>query len=85
MVNFLNPEDETFVFAPVSVATGNVFVNEGKKIKISSQSPEFTTMEDNEAYGLDENPFFVNPTIGDYRIKEGADCPDFPFEEIGRY
>ena len=42
-------------------------------------------MENNRAYGLDENPFFVNPTIGDYRIKEGADCPDFPFEEIGRY
>ncbi|MBQ3900612.1 MAG: right-handed parallel beta-helix repeat-containing protein, partial [Clostridia bacterium] len=83
--DFLHPEDENFVFAPVAVANGNVFINDDKNIKISSQSPEFTTLEDNEAYGLDENPFFVNPTIGDYRIKEGADCPDFPFEEIGRY
>ena len=84
--DFLNPEDENFVFAPVSVATGNVFVNDDKNIKISSQSPEFTTLEDNEAYGLDENPFFVNPTLGDYRLADGVTgCPDVQFEKIGRY
>jgi hypothetical protein len=28
---------------------------------------------------------FVNPTLGDYRIREGADFPDIEFEKIGRY
>ncbi len=83
--DFLDPEREDFAFAPVSLARGNVFFNDSGEVRIGSQSPEFTTLEDNRAFGLDENPFFVNPTIGDYRIKEGADCPYFPFEKIGRY
>ncbi|MBQ3901015.1 MAG: hypothetical protein II736_04755, partial [Clostridia bacterium] len=45
----------------------------------------FSTIEDNVAYTLEENPIFVNPTLGDYRIREGADFPDIEFEKIGRY
>ena len=40
----------------------------------------------NRDFGIDENPLFVNPTLGDYRIRD--DVTDFyhiPFEEIGRY
>ena len=46
---------------------------------------DYATAEGNAAYGLDENPVFVNPTLGDYRIRDGVDFPDFHFEKIGRY
>ena len=83
--DFLRPEDPNFFLAPVTTVTGNVFICEEGEIHVSAKSEEFLTAKDNETYGLDENPYFVNPTVGDYRIKEGADCPYFPFEEIGRY
>lgn len=41
--------------------------------------------EKNGNYSVDENPFFVNPSIGDYSIREGVDFYDIPFEKIGRY
>ena len=41
--------------------------------------------ENNVMYSLDENPLFVNPSIGDYRIREGVDFYDIPYEKIGRY
>ena len=33
----------------------------------------------------DENPMFVNASIGDYRIIEGKGFYDIPYEKIGRY
>ena len=45
----------------------------------------YTTYEDEAAYTYAENPIFVNPTLGDYRIKDGVDFPDIRFEDIGRY
>ena len=44
----------------------------------------YTTYENNAAYTFGENPIFVNPTLGDYRIREGADFPDIHFEDVGR-
>ncbi len=42
--------------------------------------------ENNPRLGLDENPLFVNPTIGDYRTRDGVEgIMKIPFEEIGRY
>ena len=41
--------------------------------------------EGNVEFGLDENPIFVNPAIGDYRIREDADFHNIPFEKMGRY
>ncbi|MBP0989647.1 MAG: hypothetical protein J5874_00495, partial [Oscillospiraceae bacterium] len=46
---------------------------------------KYSTIEDNLVYSLSENPVFINPTLGDYRIREGADFPDIHFEMIGRY
>ena len=46
---------------------------------------KYSTIEDNLCYTLGENPLFVNPTIGDYRIREGANFPDIQFEIIGQY
>ncbi len=39
----------------------------------------------NITYSAKVNPVFVNPTAGDYRIREGAEFPDIRFEQIGRY
>jgi hypothetical protein len=46
---------------------------------------KFAVSENNIVYSLTDNPFFVNPTIGDYRIREDADFHKIPFEKIGRY
>ena len=39
----------------------------------------------NESYDLDTNPYFVNPAVGNYSIKDGADFADNQFAKIGRY
>ncbi len=44
-----------------------------------------TKIEENKKYTLDENPYFVDPTHGDYSIKDGAGILDIQFEKIGRY
>ena len=44
-----------------------------------------STVENNEYYNTSENPLFVNPSIGDYRLIPGVDFPDIHFEQIGRY
>ncbi|MBR3991807.1 MAG: S-layer homology domain-containing protein [Clostridia bacterium] len=45
----------------------------------------YCTFENNRVYRPTENPLFVNPTIGDYRFRDGVGFPDFDFEKIGRY
>ena len=42
-------------------------------------------IENNVGYTVEENPMFVNPTAGNYSLREGADFPDYHFEMIGRY
>jgi len=44
-----------------------------------------TVGENNMEYEEDENPMFENPSIGDYRFREGAGFYDIPYEKIGRY
>ena len=52
---------------------------------------KFSTVTNNPILSIDGNPLFVNPAIGDYRIREDADVsvvtalPYIPFEKIGRY
>ncbi len=44
-----------------------------------------TRIEESATCPLTENPFFVNPTAGDYRLRDGADFEPIPYELIGRY
>ncbi|MBR7032362.1 MAG: right-handed parallel beta-helix repeat-containing protein, partial [Clostridia bacterium] len=44
-----------------------------------------TRIEESVKYTLDENPFFVNPTKGDYRIDPEKSNIEIPYEQIGRY
>ena len=46
---------------------------------------KFAVSENNIVFSLTDNPFFVNPAIGDYRIREDADFHKIPYEKIGRY
>ena len=46
---------------------------------------KYSVIEDNIGIKSDENPYFINPSIGDYRMTDGADIPNIPFEIIGRY
>ncbi len=46
---------------------------------------KFAVSENNIVYDLAENPFFVNPAVGDYSIRDDADFHKIPFDKIGRY
>lgn len=45
----------------------------------------FGDTENNIESSLDANPYFEDPTHGDYRIREDADFFKIPLEQIGRY
>ena len=79
--------DKAFFLAPTNTFIGNLFINEDARIHINlvNNSADYCTVEGNVACTYDENPVFVNPTVGDYRIRSGVDFPDIHFEEIGRY
>ena len=68
------------------VITGNVEINKGGTAREYDETiSKYSVIEDNHGYSIEENPLFVNPTLGDYRLKSGVDFPDYHFEEIGRY
>ena len=80
-------DDPNFVLARNETITNNRFINEKGLISIPTDEyvVKYSTIEGNVGYTLDENPFFVNPSRGDYRLKDGVDFPDIRFAEIGRY
>ena len=68
------------------VITGNVEINRtGAVAEYDEIISKYSTIENNVGYTTEENPLFVNPTVGDYSIREDAGFPDYHFEEIGRY
>ncbi len=80
-------DSPNFVLARNNTIKGNRFINKTGDIYVptSEYVVKYSTIEDNIGYTLAENPLFVNPTIGDYRIRDGVDFPDIEFEKIGRY
>ncbi len=48
-----------------------------------SAAARYGVFEGNKNYSLDENPFFVDPTHGDYRMREDADFFSIDFSSIG--
>ena len=78
-------EAESFLNSSV-VCTGNISIKKGEIFGNNEEiNVRYSAFEDNTVFVPDENPIFVNPTIGDYRIRDGVDFPDIHFEEIGRY
>ncbi|MBR6916383.1 MAG: hypothetical protein IKN36_08490, partial [Clostridia bacterium] len=77
----------SFVLARNETIVNNRFINTTGQIGVPTAEyvVKYSTIEGNVGYTVDENPFFVNPSRGDYRLKDGVDFPDIKFEDIGRY
>ena len=88
-IDYDRTDDPNFIMIPINTITNNVHINE----KATFTGPpvgdkyllQYTVVENNRGYTLSENPCFVNPTLGDYRIRDGAGVMDIEFEKIGRY
>ncbi|MBR7033871.1 MAG: S-layer homology domain-containing protein, partial [Clostridia bacterium] len=86
-LNYDDLDDPYLANNPVTYIKNNVYVNTEGKTPVTDRKYEliYTTYENEKAYTYDENPIYVNPTLGDYRIRDGVDFPDIHFELIGRY
>ncbi|MBR3417005.1 MAG: S-layer homology domain-containing protein [Clostridia bacterium] len=79
-------EEKEFCENSSLVITGNRGFNaKGESTEYEEMLAQYSTIEDNLSYTLDVNPLFVNPTVGDYRIRDDSGFPDIRFESIGRY
>ncbi|MBQ6262776.1 MAG: S-layer homology domain-containing protein [Clostridia bacterium] len=58
---------------------------EGAVKEHDAVAAQYCDITPDTGYTLDQNPFFVNPTIGDYRMKDGAEFANIPYDLIGRY
>ena len=85
----LDPDDwqkPEFCMNSSLVITGNVEINRAGGVgEYDETISKYSVIENNVGYTVEENPFFVNPAAGDYRLTEGAAFPDYHFELIGRY
>ena len=90
-INSDDPLDPSSWCAAANTITGNAFFSfKGESgvdtvTHVDPQALPVCTVENNSFYNTSENPLFVNPTLGDYRIRDGVDFPDIEFEKIGRY
>ncbi|MBR7034102.1 MAG: S-layer homology domain-containing protein [Clostridia bacterium] len=88
-LDYSRTDDPNFVMSPVNTIKNNVHIN--SKASFTEQPTadkylnKYTVVEGNRGFTTDENPFFVNPTVGDYRLKDGAGIMDIEIENIGRY
>ncbi len=71
------------VFTTLTYFSGNAAF--GDPFHNSEMIEMFGIGENNVNYKDTENPLFVNPSIGDYRIRDDADFFKIPYEKIGRY
>ena len=80
-------DDPYFANNPVTYIINNRYVNRNGVPGYTERKYEaiYTTYEGEQACTFSENMIFVNPTAGDYRIREGVDFPDYHFELMGRY
>ncbi|MBR7032574.1 MAG: S-layer homology domain-containing protein [Clostridia bacterium] len=77
-----------FVLSQYNVLKNNVSLTKDTETDVFAPNAilkDHVVSEGNRIYGLNDNPIFVNPTKGDYRIKDGADFMDIHFDIIGRY
>ena len=84
---YTNPE---CIFCPSSYIYNNAAFGDPLVDTSNGELPEYEGVEflyggNNVEYTEDENPLFVNPALGDYRIREDADFFNIPFEKMGRY
>ena len=75
--------DPDFVLYPRNYVRDNIYLTGSAKDVNATDG--YSVVEGNKRFTLKENPIFVNPTLGDYRIRDGAEFPDIQFEKAGRY
>ncbi|MBQ6678058.1 MAG: S-layer homology domain-containing protein [Clostridia bacterium] len=78
-----NPFVYESIFCPWDSIHNNAIFGSG--FNVADEVKQYGEVYDNVLLTEQENPFFVNPTRGDYRMKDGADFFKVPFEEMGRY
>ena len=78
-------DDPAFLISPTGTKIVDNYAFGNFQEEFSDRLYEVGTVEGNKILPVTENPIFVNPSIGDYRIKDGADFMNIPFDEIGRY
>ncbi|MBQ6262259.1 MAG: right-handed parallel beta-helix repeat-containing protein, partial [Clostridia bacterium] len=78
-----NPTVYTSFFCPWDCIHNNGFIGSGDAV--DDPVKQYGEVYDNVTTPMDENPYFVNPTRGDYTLKDGVDFFYIPFEEMGRY
>ena len=87
--DFNDPWRLDFAFAPVTTITGNAYFNEKggteDRFLLLGDAADYCTVDGNVGYSFGENPIFINPTVGDYRVRADSGFTDFHFELIGRY
>ncbi|MBR6291082.1 MAG: S-layer homology domain-containing protein, partial [Clostridia bacterium] len=87
-LDYNNMDDPYFVMNPVNTVKDNVYINShgDTDAETGVYTQRYVTIEGNRGFTFEENPMFVNPTLGDYRLRADAeDFPDIEFEKIGRY
>ena len=75
--------DVNFVLCPRNYIRNNLYVTTHPDDV--NDERDYSVVEGNTGVTYGENPIFVNPTLGDYRIRDGVDFPDVHFDLIGRY
>ncbi|MBQ3900737.1 MAG: right-handed parallel beta-helix repeat-containing protein, partial [Clostridia bacterium] len=87
-LDYENMDDPYFVMNPVNTVKDNVYINShgDTDAETGVYTQRYVTIEGNRGFTFEENPMFVNPTIGDYRLRgDATGFPDVEFEKIGRY
>ena len=75
--------DPNCIFTTINYVTNNYQIGD-KPISEAAYLKWGVGQETNKVISVNDNPLFVNPAKGDYRIKDGVDF-DLPFEMMGRY
>ncbi len=75
--------DPSFVLYPRNYVRNNAFFRD--KPQDVNAGDGYGVFEGNRCFTLSENPCFVNPSAGDYRVVEGSGFQDIHFELMGRY
>ncbi|MBQ6263383.1 MAG: S-layer homology domain-containing protein [Clostridia bacterium] len=78
-------EPEFVLNAANDVYCNAAFSQSGEGFEFKNTVTDYGEYHDNAGYTLEENPIFVNPSTGDYRVRGGVGFDGFEFEKIGRY
>ena len=62
---------------------GSEFTEPERNPESNSAAERYGVFEGNKNYSIDENPFFNDPTHGDYSFKDGVSFGNIDFTKIG--